>query len=314
MTIRDSGDRPLVDGVRLETPLTVLGDAGIADATGAAAFSDDIGNGSKRAHASSLKDFKSIFNGSNIQTRKKIQKYDLRMKWWQRLQQEMDALGWNKAELAKRSGVSYDSINKYLRGDTDNPRGNVIDKLADAVGKSRIWLRDGVELEPDADLAPSTAKWVTARKAGVVAAGLFREVDEFDQSEPEEITVPRDENFPNARQLVFTCEGDSMNELRPRPILPGDTLVCTAYEDIAGRVVLRDGMVVVVERSRDGGMMREWSVKQIEIYEDRTEFHPRSSNPKHKPIVVDRQFDADDGVAVEVIAIVRMVMNSMPGF
>ncbi len=83
----------------------------------------------------------------------------------------MDALGWNKAELAKRSGVSYDSINKYLRGDTDNPRGNVIDKLADAIGKSRIWLRDGVELEPDADLAPSTAKWVTARKAGVVAAG-----------------------------------------------------------------------------------------------------------------------------------------------
>ena len=236
------------------------------------------------------------------------------MKWWERLQQEMDALGWNKAELARRSGVPYDSINKYLRGDTDNPRGPVLNKLADAIGKSHVWLREGIEIEPDGDISPSSAKWVPARKAGIVAAGLFREVDEFDQSEPEDITVPRDETFPNARQLTFEVEGDSMNELRPRPILPGDTIVATAYEDIADRVVLRDGMVVVVQRERDGGQMREWSVKQIEIYEDRTEFHPRSSNPKHKPIVVNRQFDADDGVSVEVIGVVRMVLNTMPGF
>ncbi len=236
------------------------------------------------------------------------------MKWWERLQQEMDALGLNKADLSKRSGVPYDSINKYLRGDTDNPRGNVIDKLADAIGRSRVWLRDGVDLEPQSEVSPSLEKWVQARKVGVVSASLFREVDEFDQSEPEEITVPRDEKFPDARQLTFEVEGDSMNELRPRPILPGDTIVATAYEDIAHRVVLRDGMVVVVQRTRDGGHMREWSVKQIEIYEDRTEFHPRSSNPKHKPIVVQRQFDADDGVSVEVIGLVRMVLNTMPGF
>jgi transcriptional regulator with XRE-family HTH domain len=235
------------------------------------------------------------------------------MKWWQRLQQRMDELGWGKTELHDASGVSYDSINKYLRGDTEQPRGNVMQKLADAIGKPLLWLRDGIEAE-ESELKLSEAKWTVARKVGKVAAGLFREVDDLDQSEPEEITVLRDENFPNARQMTFEVEGDSMDALRPRPILPGDTIVCTAYEDIAHRVVLRDGMVVVVQRTRDAGMMREWSVKQIEIYEDRTEFHPRSTNPKHKPIVVQRQFDADDGVTVEVIGVVRMVQNTMPGF
>lgn len=226
----------------------------------------------------------------------------------------MTELGWSKAELSRRSGVPYDSVNKYLRGDTDNPRGPILKKLADAIGKSVLWLRDGIDIDPASEAVPSPGLMVPAAKNGKVAAGLFREVDDLDQSEPEFVMVPQDERYPNARQVTFEVEGDSMNDLKPRPIFPGDTVVCTVYDDIEHRVVLRDGMVVVVERSRDNGMMREWSVKQIEIYEDRTEFHPRSTNPKHKPIVINRDFDADDGVEVRVLGLVRMVMNQMPGF
>lgn len=155
---------------------------------------------------------------------------------------------------------------------------------------------------------------VAGRVAGIVEAGTFREVDEFDQSEAVEILLPRDEKFPNARQLIFDVGGDSLNDLRPRPILSGDRLVCIAYEDVAHEVELRDGMVAVVQRTRDGGHFREWSVKQIELYNDRVEFHPRSTNGKHKPIVVPREKETDDGVEVEVIALVRRVMNEMPGF
>lgn len=211
--------------------------------------------------------------------------------------------GKSQTGLAKALGLHPSAINKVVSGKRQL-------KSHEVAGAASYFGAD----TPSVELTPSTAKWVPARKVGIVEAGLFREVDEFDQSEPEEITVPRDENFPNARQLVFECSGDSMNDLRPRPILPGDTVVATAYDDIEGQVLLRDGMVVVVQRTRDGGQMREWSVKQIEIYEDRTEFHPRSSNPKHKPIVVHRQFDSEDGVSVEVIGVVRMVLNTMPGF
>lgn len=103
-----------------------------------------------------------------------------------------------------------------------------------------------------------------------------------------------------------------MTDLKPRPILPGDRVICVAYEDVAHLVPLRDGMVVVVERTRDAGQFREWSVKQIELYQGRTEFHPRSTNAKHKPIVIDHDASADNGVAVEIIGLVRRIVNEVP--
>jgi hypothetical protein len=73
-------------------------------------------------------------------------------------------------------------------------------------------------------------------------------------------------------------------------------------------------MVVVVQRTRDGGHLREWSIKQIEFYEDRIEFHPRSTNSKHKPIVVPHDYQADEGTAIEIIGLLRMTMTSYPAF
>lgn len=147
---------------------------------------------------------------------------------------------------------------------------------------------------------------------GKTEAGSFREIDDMDQSEPVFISLPRDDRFPNARQMVFDVEGDSMNDLKPFPIAPGSRAVCVSYEDIASEATLRDGMVVIVQRSRDGGHTREWSIKQVEIYQDRTEFHPRSTNAKHKPIVINRDMHADEGTAVEIIALLRRVVNDFP--
>ncbi|QIG70447.1 putative S24 family peptidase/transcriptional repressor protein [Rhizobium phage RHph_N28_2] len=192
------------------------------------------------------------------------------------------------------------------------------EKYGELFGVKAGWILfgDGGEAETPvpSELTLSRIGMVAARVAGVVEAGTFREVDEFDQSEPVEIMLPRDEKFANARQLVFDCSGDSMNDLRPRPIFPGDRLVCISYEDVEHLVELRSGMVVIVERTRDSGHFREWSVKQLELFPDRAEFHPRSTNPKHKPIVIQRDHEADDGVRVQVIALVRRVMNEMPGF
>lgn len=193
------------------------------------------------------------------------------------------------------------------------------EKYGEIFGVKAGWIlfgeADGSEIQPAiSELTLSRVGMVAGRVAGVVEAGAFREVDEFDQSDPVEIMLPRDEKFPNARQLVFDCSGDSMNDLRPRPIFSGDRLVCLSYEDVEHLIELKSGMVVVVERTRDGGHFREWSLKQLEVFPDRAEFHPRSTNAKHKPIVVKRDYDADDGVTVQVIALVRRVMNEMPGF
>lgn len=234
------------------------------------------------------------------------------MKWWQRLQQRMDELGWSKAELSRESGISYDSINKYLRGDIDQPRGNVLEVLARCIDRPLLWLRDGIEIAGGAELVADRRSAAPVAVAGTVEAGAFREVDDLDQSDLEFLYEPPDEKFPNARRMAFNVAGDSMNDLKPRPILPGDRAICVAYEDVMHQVPIIQGMVVVVERTKDGGQSREWSIKQVELYEDRTEFHPRSTNKRHKPIVIRRDYDADDGTSIEIIGILRKVTTDFP--
>ncbi len=214
--------------------------------------------------------------------------------------ENLDKPGMSQTGLAKVLGVHPSAVNKIVSG----KRGLKSHEVALAATYFG-------EAAPSTELTPFSGALSIIPIVGTVEAGAFREVDEFDQSEPVTLSLPRDEKFPNARQVAFDVAGDSMNDLKPRPIFAGDRAVCVAYEDIAHQVVLRDGMVVVVERKRDSGHFREWSVKQIEIYEDRTEFHPRSTNPRHKPIIVHRNFEADDGVTVEVIALVRRVVNDL---
>lgn len=215
-------------------------------------------------------------------------------------------------EINKNTLISHENGNRPISK-------KAAEKYGELFGVTAGWIlfNDGEDRSgavPASDVSLSRVGMTVGRLAGTAEAGTFREVDEFDQSEPVEIALPRDEKFPNARQLVFDCSGDSMNDLKPRPIFSGDRLVCLAYDDIGHVVELKSGMVVVVQRTRDDGHFREWSVKQIELFPDRAEFHPRSTNAKHKSIIVRPDHEADDGVTVQVIALVRRVMNEMPGF
>jgi transcriptional regulator with XRE-family HTH domain len=234
------------------------------------------------------------------------------MSWWHRLEEARIEKDWSRKELSRQSGLPYTNINKYLDGKIAQPRGEVMEILAKTVGKSLLWLRDGLAQEDEATVSLVRDRLTVAAIAGRVEAGAFREVDDFDQSEPRLIQVLPDEQFPRARQLAFDVSGDSMNALKPRPILDGDRIVGPAYEDISDELVLRDGMVVVVERSRDGGHFREWSVKQLVLLQGRTEFHPRSANPRYKPIIVERDMFADDGTQIQIICIVRRIINDLP--
>ncbi len=64
--------------------------------------------------------------------------------WSKRLNDTLKKSGWSKAELARRSGVPYDSLNKYLSGKVDQPRGDSLPRLAQSLGVNSLWLREGV--------------------------------------------------------------------------------------------------------------------------------------------------------------------------
>lgn len=234
-----------------------------------------------------------------------------------RIEERLQVVGLSASAASTMSGLSPDAIRNMQRS-AKKGRPNVtletLEKLAPTLQTTVRWLvsENGDEAVDDNELVPDQRRVLPVYVAGTVEAGAFREVDDLDQSEPEILYEPPDVKFPNARRMVFIVSGDSMNNLKPRPIFAGDRAVCVSYEDVMHLVPIIDGMVVVVERSRDGGQSREWSIKQVEIHADRVEFHPRSTNARHKPIVVSKEFDADDGTAVEVIALVRRVVNDLP--
>jgi hypothetical protein len=238
----------------------------------------------------------------------------------QRIEERLTALGLSAAGASRSAGLSVDAVRNIRRkveaGEKDaGVSSKTLEALAPILRTTASYLMDGIgEVEGEApdEIRRTGAQLVPAAVAGKVAAGMFFEVDEFDQSERELVWVAPDPRYPDARLVVFDVEGSSMNDLKPRPILPGDRIVTVSFEDIG--IPVRDGMVVVVQRTRDGGHTREWSVKQVEFYQDRVEFHPRSTDQKYKPIVVKHQDDPDDGVQVEILALVTQVMNILPSF
>lgn len=139
---------------------------------------------------------------------------------------------------------------------------------------------------------------------GRTAAGVFREVVEFADAEPEYVFEPEDEEFPKARRFSLLVEGDSMNAADPA-IPDGARVVCVDFEQTG--LPFMEGLIVVIERLREGGHLREWSVKEIELHDDEVWFCPRSANKTHKPIKVVNDPAADQWNSLSVIGLVRDV-------
>ena len=230
------------------------------------------------------------------------------------IERRLSELNRGPVEAATLAGLERNYIRDILDGKKKSVRQLGMSSLAKALDwTGEQFYRALNDLPWIEGMTPFVPELVPVRRAGLVEAGAFRRVDEFQEDGDFHILYePRDPRFPQARLAYFDVSGDSMNALQPRPILSGDRVVCIDYEDMKGRLPLRDGMVVVVEQTLAGGHIRERSIKQIEIYEDRVAFCPRSTNPKHKPIVVTKNLDADDGKKVEVIAIVRRITNDLP--
>ena len=217
--------------------------------------------------------------------------------------------GKTKSGLAAALGRAPSAVTSLLQGTRELKAGEV-EVVAKYLGvEPPKALTDEAPDGGSVSLAPTG---VRVRVAGTVEAGAFREFTDWNQDEPEYVSADPEKRWPDARLVAMRVAGDSMNALKPIPIFDGATIVCVDYEDIADQHPMRTGMVVVLQRVAMGGHIREWSVKQIEVQDDHYVFHPRSTNQKHKPIVVTTDFQADDGMEVSVLALVRDISNRWP--
>lgn len=216
--------------------------------------------------------------------------------------------------LAAKAGLSATTLTRPLN-DPEHKFAlstSTLGKIAQATGISYSDYLRTVTGGPS-EIARTARPPASAPVVATVEAGAWREVDELNQEDPEWVTVPVDDKFPDATQRVYDVSGDSMNKLEPHPITPGSRIVAVDYDEIASRSPLRNGLVVVIQRSRNGGQERELSVKQVEWFEDRIEFQPRSTNAKHKPIVVEHDNWEDNGVEVAIVGLVRDIIHRLPG-
>lgn len=139
-------------------------------------------------------------------------------------------------------------------------------------------------------------------------AGNWREQSEYqDIEEPEWYLVPQRPGDP-LRRFLTKVAGDSMDKAR---LFDGDFVVTIDWNDLDRPA--NDGEIVVVQQTRDGGHMIETTVKQIRVHKDRYELHPRSSNPKHKPIIVKHGDGEIDGRVVTIIGLVESVYRPILG-
>lgn len=252
--------------------------------------------------------------------------------------------GWTQLDAAERMGVSrshYVKLERSERGLTahtiglaarafDVPMYEVLGETREALDKlvaenPQLFSELGFEIGAEARLtqrpgAPVAENVVALRNrllpiyvVGKAEAGAFREIDDLvDQEHDAEVLFDDpDPDFPRAKRMAYTVQGDSMNAAEP-PLLEGYRLICVEFEGAS--VPLSDGMTVIVQRTRDGGQTREWSIKEVEMGETEIRFCPRSTNPRHKPIVVPIDADPDDAGKVEVIAIARSVNASIPRY
>lgn len=229
------------------------------------------------------------------------------MTWSARLQSALTAKGWSKAELSRRSTVPYDSINKYLRGDIEQPRGDTLEKLADALEVDRLWLKEGVRgpitRGPDVEgFTPADLARLPIR--GEVAAGRWLETPALLQLSEitdfvEGLAIP-----PSQAEWTYglRVRGTSLNKLA----VENDILVCL---DAMSGIEFAHRDLVIVERVRDQGALREVTAKRLIRRDGRFHLMPESTDPMWQTAIEIGEDVPQDDAETRFIAKVKHIIK-----
>lgn len=143
-------------------------------------------------------------------------------------------MGWNTAELNRRiygDDRSYDLLRKYLKGQVKNPRGDMPQRIAVAVGLSVSELMHGIAKKELAEIVgPEEVGGQSPERLSLVADGVFIEMDDIRSDKREGVralmagrkaelwrltTDVIDRVYPAGRLLVV----DLQKAARPRDIV-----------------------------------------------------------------------------------------------
>jgi transcriptional regulator with XRE-family HTH domain len=214
----------------------------------------------------------------------------------------MDAQGFSGRGLGAAAGTSEMAVGKILTGESRNPRSDTLMKLARALGVSVAELtgeRDIPIAAFDRQQKPTVANDSIQRLhvRWEAAAGAWLEVDTH--RDADEFADAPITSGGTAFKFLARVKGNSM-DLEGMP--DGSLAVCLEWEEV-GRDP-KDGDILLVQQTRDGGLMVETSIKMVKVFRDRYELHPRSSQPGYKVITIPKDAEPNDGREVKILGLV----------
>lgn len=205
------------------------------------------------------------------------------MNWNERLRSAISEKGWSNAELARRSGVSYDSVSKYVKGGVSQPRGDTFEVLARALDVDPLWLEKGIE--PHGVGRSSDTRSVTV--IGPVQAGYWTEAFEWEDSDQYDVHINADDDIRPFKLYGAELRGASMDKWRPA----GTIIIFTDQIDTGEE--LRAGSRYVVERRNSAGE-HECTVKTFWLDEDGEPWLlPESNDPRFQEPIKINGLDGD---------------------
>ncbi len=212
------------------------------------------------------------------------------------LTRALKASGLKPHALAKKAGVAPTTITRPLNDPsfkfTSKPA--TLRKIAEAAG---LDLPEGLAVGPVFAPLPTQLPLL-----GPIQAGAFLQVDDSPQDDPPMMPVLLDPRYPHAPQWVREVRGDSMNA---RGVYPGD--LAHIVDFMAAGINLNTGMVVEVTRTRDGGGLREITLKEVELTPSGVVLWPRSTNPRWKdPVRLDDETGSDIEVQITGLLLAKI--------
>jgi transcriptional regulator with XRE-family HTH domain len=230
------------------------------------------------------------------------------MQWHERAKKRMEDLGLTASDVARRSGLNVQNVWKYMRGQIEKPRGDALKKIALVLNVSEQWILFGDQ--PDGQQLAPAPNGIGSGLAvlGEVAAGAWLEYDNIrDYTEPLfHVSVSPHSVYPVRSQYGLLVKGTSINRIARE----GDILHCV---DIATTgIEIQDGDLVIVERRKAQGLLREVTAKKVVRRQGRFELWPDSDDPRwQEPFVFDQANPSDDETEVIILARVDNVIRSL---
>lgn len=221
-------------------------------------------------------------------------------------------------DAAERFGWKYSTYNAHETGQ-NKFREDAARDYAKAFKVDAAWLMCLTD-EPGGRFAESksTPQLTIGRKVsridaplkGILQSGVFRDLNDPTFSSEDVVTVMRDPEFPLVRHLAFDVADDAMNSVYPRGIFAGDKVIGIDIDDAGADIELEVGMIVVLERLRDNGQLRELTLRLVDDWDGKRVYRPDSKSGKYSTFTINDGID-DEGVAIKVICVVNQVQHQI---